>query len=204
MLTTADQKTGLYPFYPRLLSQHSVKYLSKDLQRLSATPFHLLKRRRVKRQVKTRNGKTCFRGYKYIYTITNWGRKYLTYLVTGGETQSENKDFRDLTLRAIIEKNAPPEQKEILKAYFLRGTSTKPGVSERFRSHRNDRIIQVFAEYEKERRRENLKTRVGKILDALQKIGSSSKLDSDNVVIPIATFTDGLREAISEIQSLIG
>ena len=39
-----------------------------------------LKRERIKRECETKSGKTCFRGYEYVYTISSQGWKYLDFL----------------------------------------------------------------------------------------------------------------------------
>lgn len=56
------------------------KLISNDLNRLYRMGF--LTRRRVKREVQTRVGKSCNRGYKYLYNISKQGKSYTAYLET--------------------------------------------------------------------------------------------------------------------------
>ncbi len=203
-LLKADQRIPGYLLDLRLLRQYSVKYISNDLNRIFKPPFGLLRRDRVKRKVRTRTGKACFRGYKYTYRLSDWGRKYLTYLVTGGAEKKEAEDFSDLKTRAMIEKIAPAEKKEFAKAIFLPGWR-KPGASERFRNRKNEKIIQAYADYRKDvlMKDENLKKHVGKISDALTKVSSDARIDGDNVILPFSSFTAGIGEALSHLRNLV-
>ena len=65
-----------------------VKLASNELRRLYR--MGLLEYRRVKRSVKTRSGKECFRGYMYQYSVSRQGRNYLKYLLNEDEYGSEN------------------------------------------------------------------------------------------------------------------
>jgi len=49
-------------------SKVSTKSISNELRRLYLMGF--LKRKRIKRECETKSGKTCFRGYEYVYTIS--------------------------------------------------------------------------------------------------------------------------------------
>jgi len=61
-----------------MLSEVSTKLISNELRRLYVMGF--LKRKRIKRECETKSGKTCFRGYEYVYTISRQGWKYLEFL----------------------------------------------------------------------------------------------------------------------------
>jgi hypothetical protein len=63
----------------------STKSISNELRRLYQMGF--LKRKRIKRECTTSRGKTCFRGYEYVYSLSSQGRKYLGYL-TNPERQA--------------------------------------------------------------------------------------------------------------------
>ena len=52
-----------------MLSKVSTKTISNELRRLYLMGF--LKRERIKRECETKSGKTCFRGYEYVYSISN-------------------------------------------------------------------------------------------------------------------------------------
>jgi hypothetical protein len=63
----------------------STKSISNELRRLYQMGF--LKRKRIKRECTTNRGKTCYRGYEYVYSLSSQGRKYLGYL-TNQERQT--------------------------------------------------------------------------------------------------------------------
>ena len=65
-----------------------VKLASNELRRLYR--MGLLEYRRVKRPVKTRSGKECFRGYMYQYSVSRQGKNYLKYLLNEDEYEFEN------------------------------------------------------------------------------------------------------------------
>ncbi|ADI32001.1 hypothetical protein [Staphylothermus hellenicus] len=107
----------------KVLSRIRLKLISNDLRRLYFMGF--LKRRRVKRLVRTRSGKTCYRGYEYKYSISSQGWKYIRYLANPDKEDKEDaKGWEDLLALQIIEKTVPKEMREIAgeswKAYFSR------------------------------------------------------------------------------------
>jgi hypothetical protein len=76
-----------------------------------------LKRRRVKRKVTTASGKTCNRGYCYIYQISNQGYKYLKYL---GEPKRQPPPSNDDLAKLVIlqdYKNDPVKKEQALALY---------------------------------------------------------------------------------------
>jgi len=77
-----------------------VKLASNELRRLYRMGF--LKYRRVKRICITKNGKKCFRGYEYKYSISKQGWNYLKYM-TGGENKTHEKFMLDLAVQRQIE-----------------------------------------------------------------------------------------------------
>jgi hypothetical protein len=74
---------------PTMLSKVSTKTISNELRRLYL--MGVLKRKRIKRECETKSGKTCFRGYEYVYSISRQGWKYLEFL-TNPERQ-DNESF---------------------------------------------------------------------------------------------------------------
>ncbi|MCY0867640.1 MAG: hypothetical protein OWQ48_00180 [Desulfurococcus sp.] len=76
-----------------------------------------LKRRRVKRLVKTRSGRTCYRGFEYKYSISRQDWNYLKYLANP-EKASREEDTGvaegaittvDIIMLQFIKKTAPKE-----------------------------------------------------------------------------------------------
>jgi hypothetical protein len=63
---------------PSILQQVTRKKISNDLARLYR--MQLLSRKRVKRDVITRNMMICYRGYKYHYRVSKQGLSYYSYL----------------------------------------------------------------------------------------------------------------------------
>ena len=72
-----------------MLSEVSTKLISNELRRLYVMGF--LKRERIKRECETKSGKTCFRGYEYVYTISRQGWKYLEFL--NNPERQDNESF---------------------------------------------------------------------------------------------------------------
>lgn len=62
----------------RDVSVKTKKYVSGKLDSLYRMRF--LNRKREKRLVTTKTGRKCYRGYKYTYSVSEQGRKYLDYL----------------------------------------------------------------------------------------------------------------------------
>ena len=102
-----------------------VKLASNELRRLYRMGF--LKYKRVKRSVKTRSGKECFRGYMYQYSVSSQGRNYLEYLLNEDGYESENwlkaaSEVSFKKLEQIIDANYDEPWrsrfKEILKEIF--------------------------------------------------------------------------------------
>jgi hypothetical protein len=110
-ILTTSQTLREFSASRTLIRRFSKKMMSNDLRRLYT--MGLLKRRRVKRECKTRSGKTCFRGYEYKYSISNQGKSYVEYLINPeAQRRAESEDFNDFAVRAIIERKYP-EKKEL-------------------------------------------------------------------------------------------
>lgn len=65
---------AVYPLDPSVQRLATTKKISSDLVRLYKMGF--LSRKRMKRLVITRNGKTCYRGFVYFYHFTKQGISY--------------------------------------------------------------------------------------------------------------------------------
>jgi hypothetical protein len=92
------------------------KMMSNDLRRLYT--MGLLKRRRVKRECKTKSGKTCFRGYEYKYVISNQGKSYLEYLINPeAQRRADDEDFMDFAVKAFMERKYPEKKELALEMY---------------------------------------------------------------------------------------
>jgi hypothetical protein len=99
-----------------------MKMISNDLRRLYT--MGLLRRRRVKRECRTRSGKTCFRGYEYKYVISHRGWRYLNYLADPeAQRRAENMDFDDFMIKVYIDKKVPEEKKELALWFCPSGAS---------------------------------------------------------------------------------
>ncbi|MBP1911653.1 hypothetical protein [Thermococcus stetteri] len=103
----AHLRLELFTFYSRRVDR---KLISNDLRRLYAMGF--LKKRRVKRKVRTKSGKICYRGYEYRYSLSSQGLKYLGYLEKGGQ-EGEFEELEDLIVKIMIEKMVPEEYRDI-------------------------------------------------------------------------------------------
>jgi len=91
-----------------MLSEVSTKLISNELGRLYGMGF--LKRKRIKRECETKSGKTCFRGYEYVYTISRQGWKYLEFL--NNPERQDNEffvSFVDSMALDFITKNYPED-----------------------------------------------------------------------------------------------
>lgn len=96
----------------------SPKRISNDLNRLYR--MQLLKRKRIKRTVTTRTGKSCKRGFRYVYSMTKQGISYSHYLETPrpfrlfqqGLERKINffRDIDNLPAIALIKRSSPAMQ----------------------------------------------------------------------------------------------
>jgi hypothetical protein len=84
---------------PTMLSKVSTKSISNELRRLYLMGF--LKRKRIKRECETKSGKTCFRGYEYVYSISRQGWKYLDYLKN--PERQDNESFVSFVDRMALD-----------------------------------------------------------------------------------------------------
>ena len=82
----------------------SIKSFSDHLDRLFRMKF--LKRKRVKRQVRTKRGVLCNKGFKYVYRVSPQGWKYVTEFLANPEsamTKREQRTNHDFLDRALVE-----------------------------------------------------------------------------------------------------
>lgn len=103
------------------LQLDGIKKASAHLVRLYRMTF--LKRKRVKRIVKARNGKVCHRGFEYRYSLSSQGRKYLKYKANPPPmTERILQLYVDLRFKQAVEKELDDELKpfayEISKVLF--------------------------------------------------------------------------------------
>lgn len=66
----------------------TIKKMSGKLNRLCCMRF--LERKKVKRLALTRNGRSCFRGYRYRYRITKQGHSYISYRAAKSKSANDN------------------------------------------------------------------------------------------------------------------
>lgn len=224
MLIRAHTESGAFLLDANLLRLDSVKYVSNDLRRFWKMTF--LSREKVKRLVKTKSGKTCFRGKGYLYRVSNQGMKYVKHLTEPqAEEKRDNENFEDLVTRLVIEKHAPSEEvKKLMKDIFL-PRSKKPGVTKRFSSRENDRIVNAYIKFhtarledaEEKRRLENkiqslqeelrkaqnqkndLVSEIMKFVDLLVK---GATRQGDNIVIPFKSLSDAINNLKSRLAGL--
>lgn len=98
----AGQLTGILrrKYGPQSHKEINKKKISNKLNRLHC--MHLVDRERVKRQVVTREGKICNRGYKYLYRTNKQGTKYARYISSASIRQSQQMQEES---RAKLQRN---------------------------------------------------------------------------------------------------
>lgn len=137
-------------YAPQFLSKFSVKRISRDLDRLYKMEF--LGARRVKREVYTKRGTKCHRGYKYMYHVTAQGRQYYNYLLNPAEARQRNRQRmyqisynvqRALGMPPKIIGRFPPELADVDGLYReIQARSSNAGRYNRF-PHINDHSIVI-------------------------------------------------------------
>lgn len=99
---------------PLLLKKLSIKMISNDLGRLWKMGF--LKRTLVKRRCETSQGKKCFRGREYKYSISKHGWSYLRYLNEKTDWLQRHLEEKywlaDMLIRRYLDSNVPEERRE--------------------------------------------------------------------------------------------
>jgi hypothetical protein len=90
-------KTGYAAKNPGSMRKVSIKRISNDLDRLYRMGF--LHAQRAKREITSRSGRRCNRGYKYKYRISRQGLQYHGYLVNPEQARLKNE--KDKTARLI-------------------------------------------------------------------------------------------------------
>lgn len=96
-----------------------VKEISNDLRRLKK--MNLVKRDLEERLCRLGQGKTCHKGYQYIYYLSKQGQSYLRWLK---ETKPA-EDLAYLNLMNEIAEYLPLELKQSILAYFLKTATCK-------------------------------------------------------------------------------
>jgi len=181
-------------YSPRLsifLPRFKTKLISNDLRRLYAMGF--LKRRRVKRKCKTKNGKICFRGYEYRYSISSQGWKYLEYLVRG-KREDEMRDFDDLLVMLIINRsNISDEEKDLLWESYK---SSKGKGFRRF-STSEIRLWEKFIEYAWKHIRDERIAKLKKRIEELER----ERMRLENKIRDLKEENKKLTEVLMEVQS---
>jgi hypothetical protein len=136
-----------------LLKHLEVKSLSNDIKRLHN--MHFLNAKRRKRTITTSTGKTCCRGYEYIYNISKQGEGFLVHLETSIEDNLENVDMSDPAHAAIslITQADIPFGDHTL-AYILDGYKPKkkiknPSFSMRYKKHELMEVFETLRDYSK-------------------------------------------------------
>lgn len=137
--------------YAHLIEKFSIKRISSDLDRLHRMGF--LAARRVKRQVMTKTGIRCNKGYNYMYSITSQGRQYYNYLLNPEEAYRRNKtkirqkqeDSQALLGITPSLTRFPPELADVEELYKEnQARSTKAGRFNRFPNINGDSIIMKY------------------------------------------------------------
>jgi len=142
--------------------------ISNDLRRLYAMGF--LKKRKVKRKCRTKNGKTCYRGYEYKYSLSSQGLKYLAYMARGGEEEGELEGLEDLIIKIILEKKAPEEARDALWEFYQTQLKEKEGFRRFSTSTRAfwEKALECVTEIFRDRKIKSLEDRV-KVLGEINK-----------------------------------
>lgn len=122
--------------------QYSVKYISIDLARLKKMTF--LAGRKVKRQVRTRTGKSCSRGQKWIYKLSNQG---LSYLKAKDEENGLSHHLANMTKKRVIDFmiEDPVDRNVMYGTQLKEKRSSKPGVAKRFPAKKgHDEVTSIW------------------------------------------------------------
>lgn len=124
--------------------------MSRDLDRLYKMGF--LGAKRIKRQVSTRKGNKCHRGYKYMYHVTVQGKRYYNYLLNPAKATQRNRERmyeysykrqRALGLPPEVFGRFPPELADVDGLYKeIQARSSKAGRYNRF-PHINDYTVVI-------------------------------------------------------------
>lgn len=118
--------TALDSGYLAALLKQSIAKVSKDLLRLHQMGF--LKRTRFKRECFTKNGKLCYKGYRYEYSLSSQGLKYMKWML-------QTKPFEDAILSNIFSETSSyvsNNLKESISLYIAYKDSLKYKGSNRF------------------------------------------------------------------------
>jgi len=99
-LSTDMDPTGTVMTLIGMPSKSFLKKVSNKLGRLHGMQF--LKRSRIKREVPTRSGKKCNRGFAYRYSISSQGHSYCKFLRCGPQYRAEREKEKFID-RILIE-----------------------------------------------------------------------------------------------------
>src|SRR5437867_5210007 len=109
-LSTDMDPTGTVTTLIGMPSKSFLKKVSNKLGRLHGMQF--LKRSRIKREVPTRSGKKCNRGFAYRNSISSHGRSYCKFLRCGPQyrAEREKKKFNDRILIEDLRNRLPVDE----------------------------------------------------------------------------------------------
>ena len=109
-LSTDMDPTGTVTTLIGMPSKSFLKKVSNKLGRLHGMQF--LKRSRIKREVPTRSGKKCNRGFAYRYSISSQGHSYCKFLRCGPQYRAkrEKGKFIDRILIESLRNRLPVDE----------------------------------------------------------------------------------------------
>ena len=109
-LSTDMDPTGTVTTLIGMPSKSFLKKVSNKLGRLHGMQF--LKRSRTKREVPTRSGKKCNRGFAYRYSISSQGHSYCKFLRCGPQyrAEREKEKFIDRILIESLRNRLPVDE----------------------------------------------------------------------------------------------
>ncbi len=121
----------------------------------------LLKRKRVKRGFRTKDGKLFGRGYMYLYKLSPQGLSYAVYLAENlGVSREERRRKRckgfwvedEAYIEALVRFNAPPPAAAVIAEDRKRQLSAEEGVYRRFSIHFDEEMYVRYLEKRVEQR----------------------------------------------------
>lgn len=170
------------------------KQISNDLRRLRDMTF--VRRRKIRRQVRTASGKTCCRGYEYKYQLTKQAISHIGYRA-GILPESQPKGLEELTVYRFLEKKAPKEQLEVYRRAYVDSVRDRPG-KRRFPGDTVflDKVIEAKLQLERDEKIARLQARIAELEANLERGKALKKTEVNES--PMST-EDGKRTIVPAV-----
>jgi hypothetical protein len=164
--------------------------------------MHLIARKRVKREIVTREGKVCNRGYKYLYWTNKQGRSYTRYLMSARTRKnqqmleaSRSRNDQHILILSMFARNQQ-QHIQIMQLLAQNMKSPEPKILGKRQEDWLSLIPRAIKSLDEKKRFISLQSQVIELQDEkIAKLSDSNKRNSDPSLIethPEGSYSAGI------------